>query len=395
MEIRNLTKDDLLQDKKILAVAFEGTTDLVVEENPQNLDWEYGAFDEDNKLMGRMTVIPHEVYFDGQIVGSAGIGGVATLPEYRHKKSIRHIFEVAFEEMKKKKQYLSYLFPFSFAFYGKFGYETVCEQLDLKFTLAAFADIPRNNRCVIADDCKNPILRGIYEKYAARHNCAYNRNDSMWESKLSKNVYDKKYYTYLYYNEAGEPKGYFVWTPKGGRDFTIPEICFENLEDVAGMLGFIKNFEANYSRVVISNLPYNEDFSLMFTNQYDVERTLKFSGMARIADVAKTFELMKYPDGTGTFSVKTEDEFQPFNSGLYHIGYKDGKAVNVEHTQTQSGTASADLEVPVTALAKLILGTDVLSASRFIFDKRIKINGNCDTLAKVFTRKNIFVGDFF
>lgn len=396
MEIRKIKKEERLQSNKISSIAFQYSYDCKVDENeefPSKHVDEYGAFDDDGKMMARMSVINHKIYFDGHIVESAGIGGVATLPEYRHKKAIRGIFELVFEDMKAKKQYISQLYPFSFAYYNKFGYETTYEKVNLKFPFKILderTDIERNNRCKLIEDNKNADLRQVYEKYALGHNGAYNRDDMLWNSKLSENIYNRKHYPYVYYNKNNEPSGYFLFTRDNG--FKILELCYETPEDIKGILGFIKNFAADYDNIRLA-LPTGEDFSLMFTNQYDVERSLSFEAMSCIADVKKIFELMRYPQGNGSFSISVDDKFQAFNTGVYHISYKDGIISDIE--QKPFGSSAADIDVSHIALAKLVFGTNSLSSGRYKFMDGIKINGNIDTLNKVFVKKQIYLGDHF
>lgn len=396
MEARIIKKEERLESNKISSVAFQYSYDCKVDENdtyPNDNECEYGSFDDDGKMMGRMSVIQHEVYFDGHIVKSGGIGGVATLPEYRHKKAIRRIFEVVFEDMKAKNQYVSQLYPFSFAYYNKFNYETTYERLNLKFPFTLLnerADIERNNRCKLIEDNKNADLRAVYERYAARHNGAYKRNDNLWKSKLSENIYNRKQYPYVYYNEKNEPAGYFVFT-RDNDNFKILELCYETPEDIKGILGFIKNFVADYKYIRLDNFPASEDFTLMFTNQYDVERSFSFATMTSIVDVKKVLELMKYPMGNGNFSISVDDKFQTFNKGIYNIGYKDGKIADIE--QKSFGSSNADIDVSSTALAKLVFGTRNLPEYKFM--DGIKINDNIDTLNKVFIKKHIYLGDYF
>ena len=54
-------------------------------------DW--GAFDEDGTLMGRIINHKFPFYLDGKPVRTGGIGGVATLPEYRDRGVIKSIFK--------------------------------------------------------------------------------------------------------------------------------------------------------------------------------------------------------------------------------------------------------------------------------------------------------------
>ena len=86
-------------------------------------DW--GAFDDDNKLMARIINNHYDFYLDGTAVKTGGIGGVATYPEYRETGAIRDIFKAILLEAYKNGEVLSSLYPFNHKFYRKFGYEVV------------------------------------------------------------------------------------------------------------------------------------------------------------------------------------------------------------------------------------------------------------------------------
>ena len=57
-----------------------------------------------------------------------GIGNVTSYPEVRGKGSVRQLMEKALKEMKEQGTVLSYLSPFSYHFYRKFGYEVAFEK---------------------------------------------------------------------------------------------------------------------------------------------------------------------------------------------------------------------------------------------------------------------------
>lgn len=402
MEIRKITKEELKQSNRICAVAFEYKDEFKLDENepfPSKDTDEYGAFDGE-KFAARMSVHNHEVYFDGHAVKSAGIGGVATLPEYRRSGAVRGIFEVVFEEMKLKNQYISQLYPFSFAFYNKFGYGAAYERLNLRIPLGILNDsgIDRNSRCKLVDDYKDAALREVYESYAIMHNGANRRGDSLWKEKISENIYEKIQYPYIYYNEKGQPSGYFLHSPdkaQGKRDFKVVEICYSSMEDISGILGFIRNFESDYDHVSFSNMPADEDFSMMFANQYDVARSPAFAGMVCIADAEKIFTLMRYPNEIGSFSIEIDDNFSEHNKGVFDISYGSGKLTDIERKPFGSIRKGADICVSLFHLAKLLYGTDDLLSYRYGFIKGLRINGNTETLKKVFVKKNIYMGDFF
>ena len=106
MIARKIRAEEYKRCQQLCALAFEyemKDADLTpealfekVRENPrsmQDLHWDsqYAAFDDDDRTMlATMTVIPWMACFDGHPVGMGGIGGVASLPQYRRGGAIHH-----------------------------------------------------------------------------------------------------------------------------------------------------------------------------------------------------------------------------------------------------------------------------------------------------------------
>ena len=86
---------------------------------------EWGAFDDDGALMGRIINNKYDFYLDGKKVKTGGIGGVATLPEYRNRGVIRAIFRELLQSAYKDGEVISTLYPFKHEFYRKQGYEVL------------------------------------------------------------------------------------------------------------------------------------------------------------------------------------------------------------------------------------------------------------------------------
>ena len=121
MEIRLLRPEELARTEELFALAFRLPLERGREEKPDEaLHW--AAFDEDGEMMSTLTVPAYQMWFDGQPVRMGGIGGVSTLPQYRKRGGIRGCFEALLPELYRRGYDFSYLYPFSTAFYRKFGH---------------------------------------------------------------------------------------------------------------------------------------------------------------------------------------------------------------------------------------------------------------------------------
>ena len=96
MLVRPITKEERLQSAQLFAIAFESPFDpndlTPFAENP--CIW--AAFDEESgEMMSTVYVTDYRVQFDGGRYKMGGIGGVASLPQYRRAGGIRACFQKA------------------------------------------------------------------------------------------------------------------------------------------------------------------------------------------------------------------------------------------------------------------------------------------------------------
>ena len=86
-----------------------------------------------------MIVDTHfQVSFQGQTVPMAGIGYVASYPEFRGNGAASQLMTEILQENYQKETLFSYLAPFSYSFYSKFGYRYVFNQKHYEIDAADF-----------------------------------------------------------------------------------------------------------------------------------------------------------------------------------------------------------------------------------------------------------------
>jgi len=75
------------------------------------------------KIISALLIIPAEILINGFKVKMGGIGGVCTLPDYRRRGYAGELLRYTVKEMRRSGFITSILYPFSFAYYRKFGWE--------------------------------------------------------------------------------------------------------------------------------------------------------------------------------------------------------------------------------------------------------------------------------
>lgn len=120
------TEKDLTAAVKLSEDVFKSSflKDLTLRESgfkPSNIRLLY----DDGVLASCVCVLPRNMLLDGKVIPLAGIGGVATHPDYRGKGYANKLMTDAVEYMKKEGYGLSVLYPFKEEYYRQFGYSTV------------------------------------------------------------------------------------------------------------------------------------------------------------------------------------------------------------------------------------------------------------------------------
>ncbi|MBS7266779.1 MAG: GNAT family N-acetyltransferase, partial [Treponema sp.] len=116
MTVKKLEGEERFEAHKLFVYCFHQRVDNIENERQKQEaetqeDW--GAFDDDGKLMPRIINNHYDFLLAGQAVTPGGIGGVATYPGYRETGAIREIFKALLLEAYKNGEVLSALFPFN------------------------------------------------------------------------------------------------------------------------------------------------------------------------------------------------------------------------------------------------------------------------------------------
>ena len=139
----------------------------------------WGCFSDDEKtLMGSIGITNYTCRFDGNAVLMGGIGGVSTLPAYRRGGTIRKCFEAALPDLYEKGFVFSTLYPFSRAYYRKFGYENGAFVRELTVDIEALPSQPVGGTIeqLFPGDDLSPLLE-IYNEFYKTYNLSVYRRE--------------------------------------------------------------------------------------------------------------------------------------------------------------------------------------------------------------------------
>ena len=181
MEVRILKPQEKFDARLIAALAFHqrmSDPEKARQDSEKDPVEDWGAFDEDGRLMAHILHHRFSFRLDGQWIPGGGIGAVSTLPEYRNRGAVRAIFGELLRQAYREGQVLSALYPFNHAFYRKFGYETVRWRDEYCFPPAMLREYRFTGRAVQWKP-GDPVgeYTALYEKFASGFNLAVRRDD--------------------------------------------------------------------------------------------------------------------------------------------------------------------------------------------------------------------------
>ncbi|MGQ8875732.1 GNAT family N-acetyltransferase [Paenibacillus sp. TSA_86.1] len=317
MELRKLTAEDYEACMALSEYAFQFT---MTEDQLERRREEFSKHNvlgvyADGQVGAKLQIIPFQTYIHGRSFEMGGIAGVATWPEYRRKGWVAGLLQYALEEMNRNKQSISFLHPFSFSFYRKYGWETYVEYKKYKLSTSELPAKKPTPGTIKRGNPELAVLKQVYETYAARYNGSLNRDDAWWEN----SVYIKKgSKRAVYYDEADVPQGYVLYEVKDSK-FTIGEMIHLNEEARQGLWTFIANHDSMINEVTLQ-APASDMLAFQLDNPRIQQEVVPYF-MARIVSVEQF--ISQYPfasqDSPVQIWLEVEDAYAPWNEGVWEL----------------------------------------------------------------------------
>ena len=420
MIIRRIKPEELKRTEELFAISFESSFDNtktaaeVADEiinhpkSREDAEWQYrwAAFLDDDKTMTSYFIDkPYPFNFDGKTYIGSGIGGVATLPQYRRHGGIRKCFEAALPDMYKNGMTFSYLYPFSYAYYRKFGYEMCCNAIGYDWLPSFF---PRSfdvsGTCYLLDGIEVPFdealadIKKVYQSWQHKYNMMIVNEDFEYEWVKKSNPYKDQVFTYVYRDGKGEAKAYisFKEVDEGtDRNLIASRFVFTDLEGFKGILNIIGSLRSDHKHFKFT-LP-----SDIYLDSVQPEwamgggsKTSVRLGMARVINAQTVLENAIYK-GTGSLKIAVKDEYIPENNKVFAVEFKDNKAVSVKASDFDGDihNSTAEIAMTVAEFSRLIIG--VCNTDAISYLDNVVVNKDSENIGKVFYKKPIFLTEYF
>lgn len=319
--VKKLTPENLDEAYDLAAYAFNLDPDKSTKEKFQyffDAADTFGAFQKE-QLSSQVQVLPLKIYLHGKTMDMGGISFVSSYPEARGMGNIKELFVTALNDMNKKGMVLSYLDPFSYPFYRKFGYEVAFNQV--RYEIEA-ANLPRTKeyegrvRRVNWSTAKEQ-LKKIYQENYSEAIGPIKRTDWNWERKVGQYKNQK---IALYNDLENQPKGYVMYhfDSTERNQFIIDELNYLNQAAFIGLWQFIGSHQTSFEKFIY--LAGEEEYIVDLFPDLRVKKEVKAFMMARIVNI-ESF-LMQYPfkeKAQTTIYLGVTDEMADWNQGLWKV----------------------------------------------------------------------------
>ncbi len=341
MQVRPITREEHYQAMCIQSTAF---LFVLGEPDPKDNGWKKirGAFQDDGTMAACIVDWRFLANLNGHMVGMCGIGGVASLPEYRRQGHVRAIMAYILADAYDRGDVYSTLYPFSFVYYRKFGYELASWRYITTIPMTQMAHYKTFGSTTEhkAGEDLAPFKQ-IYDAFCKRYIYACDRDHApngkpLWQGWLpdTYNPRKTKEYAYLWRDTDGTPGAYALVRPTGSGDdsaFDVYDYAFVSPRALRGLLGFLRLLDGQVKNIKIS-LPEDLPPHALFPEPYDVDCRCEPRGMVRLVNVGKALETLGQGAPDGSIVLGVTDEMLPRNSGSWRLTITEGKAA-AEKTQ--------------------------------------------------------------
>ncbi len=385
MIIKNLTPEYAPQHERIAAQAFDFSCEP---DKADCLPEEYmpGAFDEDGTLLADMEITDKVCFFGNGTLRCAGVGGVASKPEYRNKGAVRNIFNAVFDgSIYGDKWDVSILYPFSDTYYAKFGYASVGENNTVTFPIERLRSIERCNDVFLYEGRDKEKLLALYNKAASRYTLCFERTSAGF---FPDEPYKARTFTYIHADKNGEYKSYITFSVnRAERTLNIKELLYLDREGLLAVLGFLRNYDGAMNTLVFENLPAVEPLLSYIIDKNKVTRVSKYSGSARILNLENVLKVRNYGVSQAQAVIEMQDSIEK-NNGRFEITITDGEA-KIERTAKEP-----DIILDPVSASKLIL-EGVSEADEIDYIPGAEIKNRKAELSRMFSKSKIIMFDGF
>lgn len=310
----------------------------------------YGSF-EGESLASQVMLTPLKVQFFNQVHQMGGVGFVSSDPSFRGGGRIDAIMKELLKDCREQGILFSYLAPFSYPFYRRYGYELLFERCSYRIPNKNWPRVVGTKGSVLRKDWQGAkeAVAEIYKKAMAKEEGIVVREDWWYEHKFHLKA---GHYFAIYYNEVQDAQGYLVYQIKAGV-FTIVEWQYLTEAAYRGLHRYIASHvdsvnEIHYERSFKNNTPF-------LLNESPINKvSIRPEMMVKIVDVEAFLNVYPFESLKKSFAVAIEEDlYGPWNTGVFEVQVAEDGVVSIQKVPE---TILPTIQTSIQRFTQLFLG---------------------------------------
>lgn len=315
-------------------------------EREKNLEWVLLKEEEDGKLSQHVQIVPLTIHFDGNLYKMGGIGGVASLPEYRYGGGVAQLLRWSLQLMRERGCIFSELAPFSFAFYRKLGWEWGFRWHELTIPMQELAAFKADTGTFVPlrEEDRAEAIR-VRNAFGKRYNGAEWQDPDQKTGPFPRSGQT----TYGVRNGQGELEGYATFKLEDGQ-LRCRDFFYLNHAAKRKLLHLFHRHNSQVSAVRLT-VPETDTAAMLLADGYVPTRSLA-GMMVRVVDVPAALAAMRpATQAAGSLVLQVLDEAAPWNQGNWQVEVADGRL-----SATQVENREPDCILTIQRLSQLVYG---------------------------------------
>ena len=364
VEVRSVTPEELGEMGTLGGYAYGGAFG----DGPQSAigkfnkpEWTLCAF-VDGRLASSFANVPFTMSANGRAVKLAGVGSIATQPEYRRQGLVRRIHTQAFGEMREAGQNVAALWASQAAIYQRYGYAmtTVMREYAVDTQDIRFHDGDDGSGRVarVEADTAKDLVKTVYAAFIAKRMCYLHRIAEDWVNDyLGERDGTGPVWVAVCYGADDAARGYVIYTLRSGRvnhrardqELVIRDLAWLDADAYRSLWRFLACHDL-VGRVCWSSAPADDPAVEFFEEPRLLNAADHEGAWFRVVDAPNALAERGY-DVEGELTIGlARDPLTPWNDGRWHV------QAGPDGARTRPSKAAPDIELSCKALASLYTG---------------------------------------
>lgn len=310
----------------------------------------------DGELISTLICTPGPIYVDEALISHSAVGAVCTLAQHRRRGYAEAMLIDCVKLLREEGISTSSLWPASYEYYRKFGWEAGCEVRVYTADAGALSAIGNPEKARFASLGDLDAIKTVYDFFAHNYNCSTQRSDDWWKKivhieEAIESTVETGRKIIVSLTDDGRPSGYTIYsvrTEEENRSVFVNEIVSHENDHRRNMLALLASLEPE-AKIKFA-VPAEDLFFHEIPNPKLVEAAVRPSFQFRIVDPQLAMESLKPMEHIScSFTLSIDDPI--FKHGFEFSVTAEGGKVTVGKPRS-----NPKLQMDIQTLAKLYTG---------------------------------------